>query len=329
MPTDLVDALGGEVADHPIVLVMRRDAVRPVPPRSQPEYSASTGGSPCPDPHVRAHRQCGDHARRTRERASGRVPNSRRRARRRVDVVEPVPVRLHEMHRQQRDRRRSRDRMADAVHQRSGRMDAVQERGTAVVRSHGPSGLRRRAPFGAEDLATRRRRQDAHARRCRTSPTSRPRTRRRRCASRSRVVTGRTVRVTVGDVREERSTPLRDVRHRPHAGRDRRARHPRFAPAGRVAADRQRLPRRISSRSTARPLPVRITGRAATADQVMALTVTPCDPRDPARVPELTLGPGAHALTSARGKDVGVPARPARSRIGDGERTRDGPGRAR
>jgi hypothetical protein len=39
MPTDLVDALGAATADHPIVLVMRRDAVRPVPPRAQPELS--------------------------------------------------------------------------------------------------------------------------------------------------------------------------------------------------------------------------------------------------------------------------------------------------
>ncbi len=39
MPTDLVAALGDGAAAHPIVLVMRRDAVRPVPPRSQPELS--------------------------------------------------------------------------------------------------------------------------------------------------------------------------------------------------------------------------------------------------------------------------------------------------
>jgi hypothetical protein len=39
MPTDLVDALGTASADHPLVYVMRRDAVRPVPPRAQPELS--------------------------------------------------------------------------------------------------------------------------------------------------------------------------------------------------------------------------------------------------------------------------------------------------
>src|SRR5262249_4580654 len=39
MPTDLMDALGSATATHPLVLVMRRDAVRPVPPRSQPEWN--------------------------------------------------------------------------------------------------------------------------------------------------------------------------------------------------------------------------------------------------------------------------------------------------
>lgn len=37
MPTDLVDALGPASSDHPMVIVMNRDAIRPVPPRTQPE----------------------------------------------------------------------------------------------------------------------------------------------------------------------------------------------------------------------------------------------------------------------------------------------------
>ena len=39
MPRDLVDALGASSAAHPLVFVMARDAVRPVPPRTQPELS--------------------------------------------------------------------------------------------------------------------------------------------------------------------------------------------------------------------------------------------------------------------------------------------------
>lgn len=39
MPTDLVDALGAASSSHPLVYVMNRDAIRPVPPRTQPELS--------------------------------------------------------------------------------------------------------------------------------------------------------------------------------------------------------------------------------------------------------------------------------------------------
>jgi len=41
MPTDLVGALGPSASDHPLVYVMSRDAIRPVPPRTQPESSIS------------------------------------------------------------------------------------------------------------------------------------------------------------------------------------------------------------------------------------------------------------------------------------------------
>jgi hypothetical protein len=39
MPTDIVDALGTNAASHPLVFIMRRDNVRDIPPRSQPEHS--------------------------------------------------------------------------------------------------------------------------------------------------------------------------------------------------------------------------------------------------------------------------------------------------
>ncbi|MDP9333126.1 MAG: alpha-(1-_3)-arabinofuranosyltransferase [Actinomycetota bacterium] len=41
MPSDLLGALGAASGGHPIVLVMSRDAVFPVPPRTQPEVSIS------------------------------------------------------------------------------------------------------------------------------------------------------------------------------------------------------------------------------------------------------------------------------------------------
>ncbi len=39
MPSDELSALGASSGDHPLVLVMNRDAIRPVPPRTQPELS--------------------------------------------------------------------------------------------------------------------------------------------------------------------------------------------------------------------------------------------------------------------------------------------------
>jgi hypothetical protein len=39
MPTDLTTALGTAAGNHPLVFVMSRDAIRPVPPRTQPELS--------------------------------------------------------------------------------------------------------------------------------------------------------------------------------------------------------------------------------------------------------------------------------------------------
>jgi arabinofuranan 3-O-arabinosyltransferase len=41
MPTDLTTALGASAGNHPLVFVMSRDAIRPVPPRTQPELSIS------------------------------------------------------------------------------------------------------------------------------------------------------------------------------------------------------------------------------------------------------------------------------------------------
>ena len=43
MPSDLLGALGPGTHDHPVVLVMSRDAIRPVPPRTQPELSIARG----------------------------------------------------------------------------------------------------------------------------------------------------------------------------------------------------------------------------------------------------------------------------------------------
>ena len=117
-------------------------------------------------------------------------------------------------------------------------------------------------------------------------------------------ISGHAVRVTVADVREERSrrfaTSTTDLMP---VGISELGIPGLHLPAASPAIDSGCRSDLVAIDGT--PMPVRVTGPAGTADQLMALTVTPCDPRNPARVPELNLGAGAHTLTSARGKDVG------------------------
>jgi len=55
-----------------------------------------------------------------------------------------------------------------------------------------------------------------------------------------------------------------------------------------------------------KPFPVRITGSSANAADVSALSVTPCDPRRPGRVPTINLGAGDHLLRTSDGLVTGL-----------------------
>ena len=46
---------------------------------------------------------------------------------------------------------------------------------------------------------------------------------------------------------------------------------------------------------------VRVTGAAQHASQIDGLSVTPCDPHDPRRVPTITLGRGPHVIRTSAG----------------------------
>ena len=70
-----------------------------------------------------------------------------------------------------RDRRRSRDRVADAVRRRARAVGRLPAPGADHVRPHGPLRHRRRSPLGAHARPARGRRRRARARRCRRSPT--------------------------------------------------------------------------------------------------------------------------------------------------------------
>ena len=53
-------------------------------------------------------------------------------------------------------------------------------------------------------------------------------------------------------------------------------------------------------------VPVRVSGAASAAGNLAGLAVTPCDPAHPARVPTITLGPGDHVVRTSEGVRTGV-----------------------
>src|SRR5439155_16006664 len=54
------------------------------------------------------------------------------------------------------------------------------------------------------------------------------------------------------------------------------------------------------------PFPVRVTGAGASAGDLSALSVTPCDPRVPGRVPTIHLGGGNHLVRTSDGLVTGL-----------------------
>jgi hypothetical protein len=55
-----------------------------------------------------------------------------------------------------------------------------------------------------------------------------------------------------------------------------------------------------------KPVPVRVSGAPSAAGSLSGLAVTPCDPRDPSRIPTITLGAGAHVVRTSEGVRTGV-----------------------
>lgn len=55
-----------------------------------------------------------------------------------------------------------------------------------------------------------------------------------------------------------------------------------------------------------RPFPIRLVGSSAAAERLQPLAIRPCDPKDPARVPTISLAPGRHTIESAPGRATGI-----------------------
>jgi arabinofuranan 3-O-arabinosyltransferase len=54
------------------------------------------------------------------------------------------------------------------------------------------------------------------------------------------------------------------------------------------------------------PVPVRVSGPASAAPNLFGLAATPCDPSDPSRVPTITLARGEHVVRTSEGVHTGV-----------------------
>jgi hypothetical protein len=118
-------------------------------------------------------------------------------------------------------------------------------------------------------------------------------------------VTGRRIRVTVTGVRIQSATreSTGDTVTAPAAIAE------LGIPGLRVASAPAALPGDCRSdllTIDGRSVPVRITGRTSAASSIAGLAVTPCDPRDPSRVPTITLARGDHVVRTSDGIRTGL-----------------------
>jgi hypothetical protein len=119
-------------------------------------------------------------------------------------------------------------------------------------------------------------------------------------------VTGRNVRVTIEDVREGLS-------YRFGGGRTTRLEPAAIAELGIPGLRLPVVPAAINTGCRSdlvtvdgKPLPVRVQGDSANAAQLAGLNVTPCDPADASRVPQLALDAGTHVVETAPGIASGL-----------------------
>ena len=252
MPTDLLGALGASSGSHPLVLVMSRDATRPIPPRTQPELSISrqfalpegrtfdlTGNATvsvdAPDATIENALRPGD----TTPAAPG--------------VVERISAGLPVVSRRCRVRRRPRHGLADTVRPGGravggGRLGAPRD-----ARPSRRGGDRRRPPLRADAACASTSTARPASSRCRASPTRRlPNAATNVHVAFPARCSGRKIRVTIEGIREEQHAV---VHHR--CDTRRAGRHRGVRPSGGIGetgehrVGRQRLPIRIWSRSTA------------------------------------------------------------------------------
>jgi arabinofuranan 3-O-arabinosyltransferase len=303
MPTDLVDALGPATADHPLVLVMRRYAVRPVPPRTQPELALnrafvlpvartfdvqgsaaiSTEASPAaiqaaygiPDAE---HGGVTMHASAVLPGCAACGPDA---------AIDGDPLTAW-----QTPLVEVKGQFVSYTNAKALTFDHMTLRVVADGRHSVPTRLKLAVDGRTQVLDVPA--IDDQAAENASTPVE----------LRFPQVTGKNVTVTIDDVR-----PVRTKRFSSDEKVVLPAAIAEFGIDGLTKPD---APATVDSGCRTdlasidgKPLPVRVTGTPAGVDAVLTLTVAACDPDDPDRAVELTLPAGRHVLTTARGKDAG------------------------
>jgi len=300
MPQDLLDALGAQAAAHPLILVMTRDALRPVPPRTDPELSISrtfvlpgprtfalTGSaSVSPSASDAAIETALGIAPTVTASASGSLTGCLQcRAASAADgnpatawntpfstvggqwvqFDMPAPLTVSKMNLQV---------VADGRHSVP---TSIELQVDGAVRELTLPPIADRVPENATV----------------TVPLHFP------------TMTGRRIRVTITGLRPQLATreSTGDTVAAPAAIAELGIPGLRMAPA---PAALPGVCRSDLLSIDGNPVPVRVTGRASEAVQTGALSVTPCDPRDPRRVPTITLARGAHLVSTSQGVHTGL-----------------------
>lgn len=305
MPDDLLSALGSSAATHPLVLVMSRDRLQPAPPRTDPEqsivraftlpgartFTLTGSGSVSPD----ASDASIDRALGVPDSNAGGVTASSSEflvgcvACRADAAIDGNPATAW-----QTPFVGVRGQWIDAQVSKPITFDHIDLQVIADGRHSVPTRVRLDVDGSERELAVPPIADQPAQNATTTVRLSFP------------AVTGRDVRLTIDDVREEYAKRFGDPNSsslEPVA----------VAELGVPGLKSHAAPTTVDDACRSdlltidgHPFPVRVTGASSAATNLAGLTITPCDPRNPARVPTIALGPGRHVVASARGKDTGI-----------------------
>jgi hypothetical protein len=300
MPQDLLDALGAQTSSHPLILVMTRDAVRPVPPRTDPELSiartfdlptqrtfALTGSASI---NLGANDTAIDTALGIAPTVTAEASNSL-----------PGCLQCHAASAADGNPATAWETPFSTVSGQWVQFETAKPLTVSTMnlqvvadgRHSVPSSIELHVDNSVRDL---------------TVPPISP----RRTPNATATVhlhfppmTGRRIRLTITGIRPQLATreSTFDTVIAPVGIADLGIPGLRMAPVPAALPDVCRSDLLTIDGHT---VPVRVAGVAQHASQIDALSVTPCDPRDPHHVPTLTLGPGAHVIRTSEGLRTGV-----------------------